>query len=101
MVYFLGDYHDLWSKFARRRYFLPYNFKPGEDVKYGCPLIDREKDNFSDTIIEIILKIIVPVIENKISSLDAHITLNKKGLKNTVKVSFKISLFPNIFIEFF
>jgi len=49
-------------------------------------LLERDKDNIYDTFIEIILKTIVPSIENKISALDAHITLNKKGLKNTVKV---------------
>lgn len=64
---------------------------PKEDFKYGCPLLEKEKDNISDTIIEIILKLVVPVIENKISSLDAHITLNKKGFKNTFKVFSKLN----------
>lgn len=67
-----------------------------ENAKLGFPLLERDKDNISDSCIEIILKIIVPCIENKISSLDAHITLNKKGLKNTVKVSpFTVFQFVN------
>ena len=54
--------------------------------KIGCNLSEKEKDQIFDSFIEIILKIIVPYIENKIGNLDASITLNKKGIKNTVKV---------------
>lgn len=82
------DYVDLWSNLITRKYEIKININP-ENLRLGCCLSERDKDNIYDTFIEIILKIIVPYIENRIAILDASITLNKKGLKNTMKSFFK------------
>ena len=81
-----SNYQDLWYKHVHRKYFLPNNNKDPL-TKYGFPLSENDKKNINEIFVYKIMKFIIPSIESKITSLDAHITLNKKGIKNTVKVN--------------